>query len=60
MNKLLKAEQPEFLPDAWERFEKAVSTVAKSGPKHRPAKPEKANRKGVETDAREKETPRRT
>jgi len=27
---------PEELPDAWERFEKAVHTVMKAGPQHRP------------------------
>jgi hypothetical protein len=25
----------EILPDAWERFERAVDTVIKSGPQHR-------------------------
>ncbi len=29
----------ELLPDAWERFERAVDTVAMSGPKHRVGKP---------------------
>jgi hypothetical protein len=27
----------EFLPDAWERFERAVDVVSKSGPMHRTA-----------------------
>jgi hypothetical protein len=26
---------PEFAPDAWERFERAVDIVSKSGPQHR-------------------------
>ena len=26
----------EFEPDAWERFERAVDTVVKGGPQHRP------------------------
>jgi hypothetical protein len=39
-----KGEQPEFYPDAWERFERAVKTIAKAKPKHRPAKKAKAKR----------------
>jgi hypothetical protein len=31
-----KAEDIEIEPDAWERFERAVDVVIKSGPKHRP------------------------
>jgi len=30
-----KANDLEILPDAWERFERAVDTVIKSGPQHR-------------------------
>jgi hypothetical protein len=33
-----KDEAFEIAPDAWDRFERAVDTVIKSGPKHRPAK----------------------
>ena len=28
----------EFIPDAWERFERAVDAVSKSGPQHKPVK----------------------
>jgi hypothetical protein len=27
--------EPEILPDAWERFERAVDAAVKGGPKHR-------------------------
>jgi hypothetical protein len=30
-----KANDLEILPDAWERFERAVDAAVKSGPKHR-------------------------
>jgi hypothetical protein len=33
-----KADDPEELPDAWERFEKAFDTVMKAKPKPSPAK----------------------
>jgi hypothetical protein len=33
-----KPEEPEILPDAWERFERAVDAAVKSGPKHRVGK----------------------
>ena len=33
-----KPEEIEMLPDAWERFEKAVDAVMRSPPKPRPAK----------------------
>jgi hypothetical protein len=40
----------EIVPDAWERFERAIDVVIRSGPKHRqtaPAKPkERAPSKG--------------
>jgi hypothetical protein len=45
--KTKKTEEIELVPDAWERFEKAVATVAKSGPKHRPAKPRNASQNGA-------------
>jgi hypothetical protein len=48
LSKTQKEPEIELAPDAWQRFEKAVSTVAKSGPKHRPAKPGKANRRALE------------
>lgn len=35
-------------PDAWDRFERAVDTVMKSGPKHRPTK--KAPTNGARDD----------
>lgn len=36
-----KGEEVELLPDAWERFERAVKMIAKAKPKHRPAKAKK-------------------
>lgn len=30
-----KPDEPEILPDAWERFERAIDVVIKSGPKHK-------------------------
>jgi hypothetical protein len=33
-----EAKDIEVEPEAWERFERAVDVVIKSGPKHRPAK----------------------
>jgi hypothetical protein len=33
-----KDKEPELEPDAWQRFERAVDTVAKSPPQHRLAK----------------------
>jgi hypothetical protein len=35
-------DQIEIVPDGWERFERAVDSVAKGGPQHRAAKPVKA------------------
>lgn len=32
-----KAQDDELLPDAWQRFERAVDVVIKSGPQHRQA-----------------------
>ena len=34
----------ELRPDGWERFDRAVTAAAKSGPKHRVAKKRKAKR----------------
>ena len=31
-------EEPEFVPDAWGRFERAVKAMAKAEPIHKPAK----------------------
>jgi hypothetical protein len=39
MKKPAPVKEIEFHPDAWERFEHAVRTVAKSPPQHRVAKP---------------------
>jgi len=36
----------EFHPDAWARFERAVSTVSKAPPQHRKAKKSKAKKHG--------------
>jgi hypothetical protein len=33
--------QVELEPDAWERFERFITEVAKKPPQHRPAKPHK-------------------
>jgi hypothetical protein len=30
-----KPEEPEILPDAWDRFRQAVRVMAKAGPQHR-------------------------
>jgi hypothetical protein len=35
----------ELHPDAWERFERAVGTVAKAPPQHRKAKKAKAKKR---------------
>jgi hypothetical protein len=43
-----KPQEVELAPDAWERFERAVSVVAKSPPQHRAAKaqsPKRAKKK---------------
>ena len=42
-----EGEEIEFVPDAWERFERAVKAVAKADPMHRATKkpaPKKAKR----------------
>jgi hypothetical protein len=42
-----KADEPEELPDAWERFEKAFDTVMNAAPKPRSSKPkERSTSKG--------------
>jgi hypothetical protein len=33
-----KPEEPEILPDAWERFRQAVHVMTKAGPQHREQK----------------------
>jgi hypothetical protein len=45
MAKLGPSKEVELLPDAWERFERAVGVVAKSPPQHRVAKKAKARRR---------------
>jgi len=39
-----KQSEIELHPDAWARFERAVDTVIKSGPMHRPAKERPASK----------------
>jgi hypothetical protein len=48
MAKSVPKKEPEFHPDAWSRFERAVDVVAKSPPQHRA----KAKRKGRKTLAK--------
>jgi hypothetical protein len=36
--------EPEFHPDAWARFERAVDVVAKSPPQHRTRSKRKSNK----------------
>jgi len=38
MVKAPKREDTELMPDAWDRFERAVDGVVKSGPQHKPGK----------------------
>jgi len=38
MTKAPKANEIESQPDAWEQFERAVDTVVKAPPQHKPAK----------------------
>jgi hypothetical protein len=38
-------QEAEIVPDAWERFERAVDAAIKSGPKHRAAKKKTATKK---------------
>jgi hypothetical protein len=44
MAKSNQLEKLELRPDGWERFNRAVTAAAKSGPKHRVAKKRKAKR----------------
>jgi hypothetical protein len=39
----------ELRPDAWDRFERAVDVVTKSGPQHRPPKPPDKPVKGADS-----------
>jgi hypothetical protein len=39
-------EEVELRPDGWERFDRAVTAAAKSGPKHRLAKKKKTTAQG--------------
>ena len=34
-----KPKDIELVPDAWPRFERFISDIAKAGPQHRPSKP---------------------
>jgi hypothetical protein len=43
--KKIKSREPELHPDAWERFERAVSVVAKSPPQHRTKEKAKPSQK---------------
>jgi hypothetical protein len=46
MAKSIRKKEPEFEPDAWARFERAVKVVAKSPPQHRiKKKPKKKAKK---------------
>ena len=47
-------EEIELHSDAWERFERAVGTVTKSPPQHRPSKKKKASAKDDLTSAKKK------
>jgi hypothetical protein len=40
-----EGEGPEFVPDAWARFERAVKAMAKAKPKHRTDKKSKARKR---------------
>ncbi|WPP05931.1 hypothetical protein [Methylocella tundrae] len=48
-HKAAKPESPdsEILPDAWERFERAVDVVIKSGPQHKAAGPRNITKDGI-------------
>jgi hypothetical protein len=46
-SKSIKSVEVELEPDAWPRFERFISDIAKSGPKHRvPTKKPDTGRKG--------------
>ena len=57
MGKTEKAAAPEIVPDAWERFERAVNVVAKSPPQHRKAKPSRGGKSGAKKRRSQKKTP---
>jgi hypothetical protein len=42
-----EGEEPEFVPDAWERFERAVKAMAKADPIHKVAKAKKKAKRTV-------------
>ena len=50
MAKIPEHRDPELIPDAWERFDRAVDAVVKGGPQHRsankPVKPPLGNSPG--------------
>jgi hypothetical protein len=48
-----KPDDIELIPDSWERFERAVDTVSKSGPQPRAASPRKQS-KGTEDPSGER------
>ena len=48
-------EKIELFPDAWERFERAVGTVAKSGPQHKAAKPAPSDKPDGQQAAKDSE-----
>jgi hypothetical protein len=53
MAKSVSKSEIELHPDAWERFERAVTTVAKAPPQHRKsAKPKAKPRKAAKTKGR--------
>jgi hypothetical protein len=39
MAKRIQAQEIEFHPDAWPRFERFIRDIAKAGPQHRKGKP---------------------
>jgi ferric-dicitrate binding protein FerR (iron transport regulator) len=45
MKNTKQTKEVEFHPDAWERFERALDTVAKAPPQHRVAKKKKPTKK---------------
>jgi len=44
----VSAKDLELRPDGWERFDRAVTAAAKSGPKHRVAEKKKILKKKIE------------
>jgi hypothetical protein len=55
MNSGDRGDKGELLPDAWERFERAVAAVSKSGPQHKKPTPESTGGVGSANLAREGE-----